>query len=362
MKRILAFLLLISSLSARAADIVTPASDSRITVIGRTLAKGDDVSFDWTGVYVRVAFEGKYIALRASDTKKNYYNVWLDKDTSCEPDKVITTFGSDSLIVLFDGIKGKGVHNLTLQKRTEAEQGKTTLHCFVTRGPVVQAEPLRPRLIEFVGDSYTCGYGTESLSRSDPFKPETENANKTYATILSRYFGADYMLVAHSGQGIDRNYGDFGRGFAMPERYLNTFDCVEGSPAWKPSAQKPDLTVIYLCTNDFSTGRQPTIGEFRRHYIQLLKTIKDNYGPAHKILCIAGPSDELMPQYVRSAVEASGLEQVWSVNLCPMAINIDSDLGASWHPNYAGQTKWAYALLPYVATITGWGLQDSILR
>ena len=182
------------------------------------------------------------------------------------------------------------------------------------------------------------------------------------AVLISRYFGADYMLVAHSGQGIDRNYGDFGRGFAMPERYLNTFDCVEGSPAWKPSGQKPDLTVIYLCTNDFSTGRQPTIGEFRRHYIQLLKAIKDNYGPAHKILCVAGPSDELMPQYVRSAVEASGLEQVWSVNLCPMAINMDSDLGASWHPNYAGQTKWAYALLPYVATITGWPLEASILQ
>ena len=362
MKKILPILLLFLSFMAYAADIVTPASDPRITIVGRKLVEGGDVSFDWTGVYARISFEGKYIAVRVSDTKKNYYNVWLDKDTSCEPDKVITTFGKDSLIVLFDSIKGKGAHSLVLQKRTEAEQGKTTLHAFVTAGPVLAAEPLRPRLIEFVGDSYTCGYGSENSIRTDPFKPETENSNKTYATILSRYFGADYMLVAHSGQGIDRNYGDFDRGRHMPERYLCTFDCVEDSPAWKPSGEKPELTVIYLCTNDFSTGRQPSVKEFRQQYIKLLKAIKDNYGPAHKILCVAGPSDELMPQYIRSSVEASGLEQVWCVNLCPMAINWDSDLGASWHPNYTGHTKWAHALLPYIATITGWGLQEKIVK
>jgi hypothetical protein len=38
--------------------------------------------------------------------------------------------------------------------------------------------------------------------------------------------------------------------------------------------------------------------------------------------------------------------------------NTDEDLGAGWHPTYNGQKKLAFSLIPYIATITGWGLQD----
>ncbi|MBR1574492.1 MAG: GDSL family lipase [Bacteroidales bacterium] len=359
---------LILSLCSAAApkETVTPASDARITYVGRTCVQGGDVSFDWTGVYLRLAFEGRYLAVRVSDTHKNYYNVWLDRDMAGEPDKVVSTFGRDSLIVLFDekDIPSRGSHRVILQKRTEAEQGRTTLHSFTTRGDLLQAEGLRPRLLEFVGDSYTCGYGAENSVRTDPFKPETENQNKTYAAILSRYFGADRLVIAHSGQGIARNYGDGGRGLHMPDRYGYVFDCDPSAGTWDAASHpyRPDMTIIYLCTNDFSTGRQPTAGEFTAHYRRLLEAVKANYGPAHKILCVAGPGDPLMPQYVQAAVAASGMEQVWAVNLCPMGLDSDGDLGASWHPSYAGHRKWAHALLPYVATITGWPLEDKVLK
>ena len=38
--------------------IETPASDSRIEYTGRTLVNGNEVSYDWSGVYVRVKFNG----------------------------------------------------------------------------------------------------------------------------------------------------------------------------------------------------------------------------------------------------------------------------------------------------------------
>lgn len=366
MKRLIFMLALTACVAAWAAPsvTVTPASDPRITIVGRALVEGDDVSFDWTGVYVRIAFEGRYLAMRVSDTKKNYYNVWLDGDASTEPDKVISTFGKDSLIVLFseNEIKDKGAHRVVIQKRTEGEQGKTTLHSFVTKGAVLQAEPLRERLLEFVGDSYTCGYGSENSVRTDPFKPETENSNKTYATIISRYFGADYILAAHSGQGINRNYDDFGRGWHMPGRYGCIFDCDKEGGEWNGGGYKPDITVIYLCTNDFSTGRQPNLREFKKSYRELVSKIKSFYGESHPILCVAGPSDELMRLYIKESVDDCGFGAVWFMDLCPMSINSDSDLGASWHPNYYGHTKWAHAILPYISTITGWPLEPKALK
>ena len=64
------------------------------------------------------------------------------------------------------------------------------------------------RHIEFIGNSLTCGYGVEGKDRSEPYKAETENCNLSYATIIARYFNADYTLIAHSGRGVVRNYGD----------------------------------------------------------------------------------------------------------------------------------------------------------
>ena len=58
------------------------------------------------------------------------------------------------------------------------------------------------RHIEFIGNSLTCGYGVEGKDRSEPYKAETENCNLSYATIIARYFNADYTLIAHSGRGV----------------------------------------------------------------------------------------------------------------------------------------------------------------
>ena len=42
----------------------TPASDTRIEYTGRTLVKGTDVSYDWSGVWFRGKFTGPYLAMK----------------------------------------------------------------------------------------------------------------------------------------------------------------------------------------------------------------------------------------------------------------------------------------------------------
>ena len=73
----------------------------------------------------------------------------------------------------------------------------------------------------------------EGLSKDEPFKPQTENCNKAYACIIARYFGADYTLIAHSGRGAARNYGDKNATSqnTMADRVANTFD-EAAEPAW----------------------------------------------------------------------------------------------------------------------------------
>lgn len=131
---------------------------------------------------------------------------------------------------MIDFVSGvsRNAHALRIQKRTEGEFGKTTIHRFLLpqSGALQQANIERSRHIEFIGNSLTCGYGTEGKDRNEPFKLETENCNLSFSTIVSRYFDADYTLVAHSGRGAVRNYGDTVRVSAvtMREKMLQTFD------------------------------------------------------------------------------------------------------------------------------------------
>lgn len=353
----------------------TPASDPRITFVGRTVTEGGDVSFDWSGVYARVSFQGNYLALRASDTHRNYYNVWIDHPTCEEPDKIISTHGKDSLIVLLspeeaaprDGSRRKASprdasHSVTIQKRTEGEQGRTTFHSFITEGEILRSEGVRDRVIEIVGDSYTCGYGSENSNRTDRFSPVTENCNKSYSNIVTRYFGADCILVAHSGMGIARNYNDNVKGWYMPERYLQTFDMDRESRWNAKGGIRPDITIIYLGTNDFSTSRQPTMDAFVTGYTTLLREIKANYGEAHPILCMASKADYHLGEYIHEVVSRCGMQNVSFGILGDMIHDNDSELGADWHPNYNAHRKISMGMIPYISTMTGWPLTDNPIK
>ena len=349
-----------ADLSAKKAKeiIETPASDSRIEYTGRTLVNGDEVTYDWSGVYFRVKFNGPYLAMKCSDTRNCWFNLWVDKEMSPKADKVFMVGAADTLVVLAEGL-GKGEHEVILQKRTEGEQGRFTVHKFLTEGEVLQAQGRKERHIEFIGDSYTCGYGTESGDRNDPFLAETENCNLTYAAITARYFGADFNLVSHSGQGIARNYDDFRPGYNMPDRYSQTFDESQ-EYSWTPdmAPYRPDVVVIYLCTNDFSTARQPHETIFAGRYIELLKKIKANYGDDIPVLCMASNVTPFSFDYIRNACMMSGLKNVSYMGLTKDAHNSEDDLGASWHPNYQGHKKVASCMIPYISTLTGWKMEE----
>ncbi len=349
------------------------ASDPRITYIGRTEVKDGNVSFDWTGVYAKVRFHGNFLSLKASDTQKNYYNVWLDGSMAATPDKVIAVHGTDTTIVIFsteelkarfgkDRKAANAPHQVILQKRTEGEQGTTTISEFITDGGFLQADAPKERIIEYVGDSYTCGYGTEA-SNKEHFKPETENQNLTYACAVARYFDADQIVLAHSGMGIARNYNSKVKGYFMPDRYLQTFD-EKKDVKWNAEAStlKPDVTVIYLGTNDFSTGMQPSERAFVKSYITLLKEIKDNCGDDHPVLCMVPKHDDLMAVYIRKALDSCGLRNIHIMALSQSVHNNVEDMGADGHPNYNGHLKVAHTVIPYIATITGWGLTGNEIK
>jgi lysophospholipase L1-like esterase len=342
------------------------ASDSRIAYVGRSVVSQHTVSFDWSGTYVRFAFEGTELRLRCSDSGRDFFNVWIDREMSAEPDTVVVLSG-DTVVTLYTDTRKRAkpaFHQVILQKRTEGEQGVMTLREVLVRGELMPALPTKERYMEFVGDSYTCGFGAENSVSTDAFSPATETATKSYAAIIARAFDADYVLVAHSGMGVCRNYNSKFAGRYMPDRYLQAFD-TDTTVQWTPAEadQQPAITVVMLGGNDFSTGVTPQYEDFAAHYMQLLASIKGFYGQSHPVLCCTKKGNRQLADYVRRVTDECGLERVYFATCFEQLFHDDDrELGACSHPNYEAHRKMAHALLPYVATITGWEMPDKTLR
>ena len=245
-----------AELKAQKNGTVYKGNDPAVRYTGRTLVSPDgSVAFDWVGTYLETRFTGGKLSVKVSETGTSYYNVFVDGKLH----KVVKVCGTDTLIHLVSGID-KRIHSLKIQKRSEGEFGKTTVHQFVLSGSGRLAEEpaVRTRHIEFIGNSLTCGYGTDGKHRDEPFLVETENCNLTFASMVARYYDADYTLIAHSGRGAARNYGDSVRvsKVTMKDRMLNTFD-EDLTHKWNFKEYRPDLVVINLGSNDFSTEPHP---------------------------------------------------------------------------------------------------------
>lgn len=363
MKNLFFFLLLLIAFSASAQTKFIPASDKAFRYVGRfDQSNPQEMRFDWTGIYIQFNFKGTDLAVKMSDTGHNYYNVFIDD----QPSKTFDV-KKDTTVVIARGLKNKA-HKIQLYKRTEGNQGTGTFKGILIsdKGQMLAWNEIPTRKIEFIGNSITCGYGTEGKSKSERWSPVTENNWQSYAPIMARAFNADYHIVAHSGMGVVRNYGykEKVSPEALPARFNRVFDEKE-QPKWDFSKWKPDMVVINLGTNDFSTKPYPDKDVFKAGYTKLINEVSKQYGNI-PVFCVVGPMiDEPCYSSVKEMVEdfrAANTKNVYFVGIPTYLMDPEKDLGSDTHPNYIGQKKMAGHVLPVIASVTGWNYSDKELK
>lgn len=165
-------------------------------------------------------------------------------------------------------------------------------------------------------------------------------------------------MIAHSGQGVVRNYGDPEplSECTMLDRYGKVFDDPD-APDWNFTSWRPHVVVIELGTNDFSVGATLDPEDFVSGYLRLIAAVRRAYGSV-PVLCLSSPlsSDDALFAAVRRAAAAAG-DNVRFVPILPSILDHGSDVGAG-HPNYSGHRKIAMALIPYLSSATGWPCGD----
>ena len=265
----------------------TSMYDLRVDLLmGRfdTTSSQDYIQYDWSGVAFAYSFSGVVSAPAiALNDNGNIYQVFLysgSGNTSRIVDYtlLVTTpreNDSPTTYTLFDAyqdiLNRLTTYTLVIAKRTEASFGIVKLYGFVRRsGSSIVVHPgiasmvvsgakksifglaaatNKPRSIEFLGDSLSCGYGNEGVSPCK-FSASTENALRSFPILTANNFGANYSLTCWSGKGMVRNYADKNPTSVspFPVYYPRTLANNEAK-AWNWEQFSPDAVVITLGTN-----------------------------------------------------------------------------------------------------------------
>ncbi|MFV0592139.1 MAG: SGNH/GDSL hydrolase family protein [Draconibacterium sp.] len=342
------------------------ANDEAILYMGRVKQTADRAKFNWPGVNIITAFTGQELGIKMKGGERNYFNVWVDD----RPELVLHAV-NDTLWWYPEKLS-KGTHQLRIVKRTEGSMGIAEFSGIYVgeKEKLQKPAPLPKKKLLFIGNSITCGYGTEGKDKSEHFKPSTENCEKSYAPIISRAFDAQYHLISHSGLGMIRNYGDEDRVSTkiepMPARLEYLFD-EDPTQTYPLQEYIPDAIVVNLGTNDFSTQPAPYKADFIGAGKKLITKLKQEF-PTSKIVCVTGPMiNEPCFSYTKEMVEdlrkELATQDIVFIGIPVNLLNTEKDLGSDWHPSYRGQLKSAHMIIPVLGTMLNWNYSlDEILE
>jgi hypothetical protein len=336
-----------------------PATNRFIEYTGRIdFSRPEAPCFSYSGVSIRACFTGKDLfIILDEELGQNYYHIILDGKivSKIRPDKGIKTYH------IVSGLKDT-IHEIEIFRLTEQMFGKTKFYGFIVNpgSSIIKIANERTRLIEFIGNSITCGYGIEG-SLGGTFGPETENHYLTYAAITSRNFNARHFAVCKSGIGIYRNYDgpEEGNKDCMPNFYSRIF-LYDEFPIYD-FKRKPDLVCIDLGTNDFNTPGGDSV-RFVSGYLAFIDTLQARYDKPD-IICLLGSmlnGNSLIEvrKYLHVIVDSANRSKKGNVYFFEMSEQSDLGLGIDYHPTIAQNLKNGTELTEYISALKGWKISD----
>jgi lysophospholipase L1-like esterase len=338
------------------APVASAAGPAGAHTAGRVQVSGDIARFSWPGVYFEGRFRGTGVGIVLNDAAADY-DVQIDGTT------VATLVTPGQITYQVTGLS-PGVHRVRLVKRSESPWAVSEFGGFVAApgGALLPGPAPRHRQIEFIGDSYTAGYGNLSASRdcTGDEVNRTTNADVSFGALTARRLHADYQLNAFSGRGMVRNYNGGEPGTSYRTYYQRAL-LSEAGDVWRPGRWRPQVVVVGLGINDFSTALNPgeqwtpetLIDAYRTAYLGFIAELRARYGPRTTIVVSATPVSgttqpaEAAQQVVRER-NAQGDSNVryWFYDSAGLDYG-----GCHWHPSAHDHVVIADRLEAFLRTL-----------
>mmetsp|Transcript_7824 Transcript_7824/g.13185 ORF Transcript_7824/g.13185 Transcript_7824/m.13185 type:complete len:387 (+) Transcript_7824:29-1189(+) len=199
-----------------------------------------------------------------------------------------------------------------------------------------------------IGDSVTAAYGVDGVEPCT-YSADTQNFLHSYAFLTAQEVGAELTTLAWSGKGVVRNYGDPNPTSTnpMPIYYNRTLAplSTEAEPSnyWDPSRYSPDVVLVMLGTNDYSTTPNPSDEDFTNGLVDFITLIVKDY-PSTLVGAMCSPSNQ--------GNQCANIENATTITSVPY-VRMDRDLyvspnGCDGHPSIETQRNIADVVIPFV--------------
>ena len=374
-------------------QITISASNEYIQYMGRVdFSNPQQPAYIYPGVSIKAKFNGTDITAvihdygDGSDQGGNFYKIFIDGQIVTEQLKVSN---GESNYLLASGLI-IGNHTVELMKITEGASGKSSFKGFIIQGGseelLLQEEALNKR-IEFIGDSWTCGFGNvsqfttgqASMAYSN-YHSANEDNYYAWGPVTARALNAQYHITATSGRGLYRNNtGTISN--TLPKNYDNLFE-DDASVSWNHSTYHPDVISIHLGTNDLAQeegGEQYKLDDeaFKQTYIDFITKLRGYHPCANIIICFGNSKSDSWPTWtqqltrlrtISNEVAATFSEKVTTLELPFTAEkwtgNTDDDCGYgdAWHPSKCSHEEMAAKLVEKINSLNiEWGNTSCLL-
>lgn len=248
------------------------------------------------GVYISFRFQGDECELLLNDemlwgNNHNYIELIVDGKAF----RLQTKTKTDTLSVT-TYLSAATEHTVIVCKNTEANIGYMELagiRCRELLQPLAKPQ----RKIECIGNSITCGTGSDasSIPCGKGKWQDQHNAWYSYGAVTARKLNAQFHLSSVSGIGLMRSCCDMN--ITMPQ----VFDKVSmrnDSIQWNFANYQPDVVTVCLGQNDGIQDQ--TI--FCRNYVTFMQQLRTLYPNAIFILLSSPMASETLKNFMRKSI------------------------------------------------------------
>lgn len=335
-----------------------PRDDSSIRYYGR-FDDSIDRQASWPGSKIIISFQPMEtsITFNLSPMVTSTTHYFLGVELNCVYDNRYEISNvTTSLQITFHDLIPHTSYEMSLVKLSEASNGDSigTMRfnnleilggeLFSSKSSLLCSQDKYKLL--FIGDSITAAYGVDGVDETCHYTASTQNILESYATLVGQSIDASVHTIAWSGKGVVRNYGDSHPTSTDPMPiYYNRTLATDSTLYWNPTNYIPDLAMIALGANDYSTEPNPSDEDFQTGLTNLVNQIKIDY-PSAKIVLMCEPGS--------SGNQCANIEVV-STKTNSVYVPIPDDAvvsyGCDYHPSVQSQVNIANIVIPVVKSL-----------
>lgn len=167
----------------------------------------------------------------------------------------------------------------------------------------------------------------------------TTDTSQAFGALIASHYNADDQINAISGRGIVRNYNGFAAD-TLPQAY--PYVLLDKKQEYHDPLWKPQIIVISLGTNDFSTPLNPgekwktrdeLHSDFEATYLRFLKQLRARDPDAFFILWATDMAHGEIESEVQKVVQLAQAQGEARIAFLP--IDHLQFSGCNWHPSLA---------------------------